>query len=200
MFTGIITHLAEVQSFDGEKLIVQIKKEESQAPLSVCVGSSVALDGVCLTVVDIQDHMLTFEVVPETVAKSRLQSVQAGDLLNVEFCMPATGRFEGHIVQGHVDACGTLLNVSEDGNSHMVKVQVPSDLSKYIVSKGSITLNGISLTIVEAGDDFFTVAIIPHTWEYTNLHTLQTGDLVNIEVDIVAKYVERLNTSVVIPQ
>lgn len=193
MFTGIITDLGRVNTWEGGVLSLEF----TQTPtfLDYSIGSSIAVDGVCLTVIDIQNGSVGFEVMPETVSKTRLQSIQVGDLLNIEFPMAASARFEGHIVQGHVDGCGKIGSIAEDGNSHIFWVNIPLSLSKYLVPKGSVTINGISLTVVEVRDESFSVAIIPHTWEVTNISTLKVGSLVNIEVDVMAKYMERLINS-----
>lgn len=194
MFTGIITDLAEVKHWDGATLEIAFHTKPSFEDYDV--GSSIALDGVCLTVIAMDGLNVTFEVMPETVEKTRLQSIQQGDYINVEFPMAANGRFEGHVVQGHVDGLGELVEVTPDGNSHVIKISVPESLMRYVVPKGSVTVNGISLTVVETFENAFTLAIIPHTWEVTNIGKMKVGDKVNVEVDIMAKYLEKMVSNV----
>lgn len=193
MFTGIITDLGRVHTWEGGLLSLEFTKAPTCSDYTI--GSSIAVDGVCLTVINMKNGSVGFEVMPETVSKTRLQSIQIGDVLNIEFPMSAAARFEGHIVQGHVDGCGKMSSIEEDGNSHILWVNIPLSLSKYLVPKGSVTINGISLTVVEVRDESFSVAIIPHTWEVTNISSLTVGSIVNIEVDVMAKYMERLINS-----
>lgn len=191
MFTGIITHLGIVENWDGSTLNIQLQNQQNLDSLVLTIGMSVAINGACLTLVDHTEAVLIFEVIPETVEKTNLQYIQIGDEVNMEFAMLANGRFEGHIVQGHVDCCAQLQAVSDEGNSKKLIFGLVGDFSRYMVSKGSICINGISLTLIDVSDNTFSVGIIPHTWEYTNLKNLVVGSYVNIEVDVVGKYVEK---------
>lgn len=190
MFTGIITRLGKLAS----------KKESVftfTANLAFCrkisKGTSIAINGVCLTALEKPTkNFFSVEVMPETLGKTMLGSLKSGNLVNLE--LPATPHtfLSGHIVQGHIDGVAKLEKITERKNGHILKLSIPANLSKYIVEKGSIAINGISLTVIAAEKNYFTVGIIPYTWNHTMLHTIKTGDFVNIEVDILAKYIERL--------
>jgi len=192
MFTGIIEHAGRVAGVDvgasGARLLIEA------GPLveGVRIGDSVAVNGVCLTVVASGEGRLAFDAVHETIRRSSLGSLSLGDRVNLERPLRADGRFDGHIVQGHVDATGTLESVTEEGNSRRLRFQAAPDLLRYVVEKGSITVDGISLTVAAVGESWFEVVIIPHTWEVTSLGGKGVGAVVNLEADILAKYVERL--------
>jgi len=158
----------------------------------VNVGDSVAVNGTCLTVVEHSQEGVSFDAVYETMRKTALGHLAAGDPVNLERPMPVNGRFDGHIVQGHVDTTGSIASIRQVENSYMIYIDVPRDIMRYIVRKGSIAVDGISLTVVDAEDRTFSVAIIPHTWVATNLSSKRAGDPVNIETDIIGKYVEKL--------
>lgn len=189
MFTGIITHLGEVINKSENKLIT---KTDQSLIGKLSKGTSIAVDGICLTVVDLIDNSFSIDFMPETEKKTNIKYLQIGSMVNLE--LPATPEFflSGHIVQGHVDKVGRLEKIKEKGNSYILKFSIPKDLSKYIIEKGSIAVNGISLTVIDIEDNFFTVGIIPHTWDKTMLYTIKLGDYVNIEVDVLAKYLEKL--------
>ncbi len=190
MFTGIITNLGKLEkrtesiyTFRAAKEFVQ-KMEE---------GTSVSVNGVCLTVNAAPiEELFSIEVMPETQKKTMLGEIQTGDTVNLELPVTPNTFLSGHIVQGHVDAVGEITNTKQEDNSYILTITLSKNLTKYIVAKGSITVNGISLTVIEAGADFFTIGIIPYTWENTMLHTVKKGDSVNIEVDVLAKYLEKL--------
>jgi riboflavin synthase len=191
MFTGIVAHKGSVVEVDDDAGVRRLTLEAGDlADLSV--GDSIAVNGVCLTAVAVQDSKVDVEVVHETLSRSSLGAVQAGDPVNLERPMAAQGRFDGHIVQGHVDGVGTVSEVVDDGEGRSLTIEVPPGLARYIVEKGSITVDGVSLTVSDVGSDRFEVALIPHTLEVTTLGLRQKGDPVNLEVDIIAKYVERL--------
>lgn len=191
MFTGIISNLAEVVSWNGERLCIKCtNRGESIPPLSV--GESVAINGVCLTLIEWNEGDLFFEVVPETVKKTHFKQLKKGDWLNIEWSLKIGGSVSGHTVQGHVDACGSIRDIASQGNAHIVKISLLESFIRYIVPKGSIAVNGVSLTVVEVFKDALNIAIIPHTWKETNFQFLKEGDLVNIEVDVMAKYVEKM--------
>ncbi|MDD5147035.1 MAG: riboflavin synthase [Candidatus Daviesbacteria bacterium] len=189
MFTGIITHLGKLNKKDGPVFIFT-------ADLNFCKkirsGISIAINGVCLTVSKKTPRMFSVEIMPETLNKTMLENLKTDDLVNLELPLTPAGFISGHIVQGHVDAVAKLTNITKQGISHILKFSVPRKLSKYMVRKGSVAVNGISLTIIEASKNYFTVGIIPYTWTNTMLSNLHKNDVVNIEVDILAKYVERL--------
>ena len=158
----------------------------------VRVGDSVAVNGACLTVVGTRGGLLRFDVLNETVERTNLGTLQAGHLVNLERPLRAEGRLDGHFVQGHVDATGCVRRWEKSGKDFVLEVSVPRRLMKFIVEKGSIAIDGISLTVAGLGRDRIRVWIIPHTCQITNLASRQVGDLVNLEVDILAKYVERM--------
>jgi riboflavin synthase len=182
MFTGIVREVGRVAAFDGSRLIVETGTEAD-------VGDSVAIAGVCLTVAARRDGSLAFDVVPETLARTTLGSLSAGAEVNVEPSLRAGDPLGGHIVQGHVDGVGTLR---ERGD--LTWFDAPSEIVRYCVEKGSIAVDGTSLTVAATDDEGFAVALVPHTLEATTLGALSPGDRVNLEVDLLAKYVERLAT------
>ena len=178
MFTGIVKERARVESFDGARLIVR-------SEVRAAVGDSVAVNGVCLTVVGRDGGTLEFDVVAETLARVK----PFGDEANVEPSLRAGDPMGGHVVQGHVDGVGRVRSLDDDGR---LVVEAPPELLRYCVEKGSIALDGVSLTIAALRDDAFEVALVPHTLDATTLGGMASGDSVNIEVDVLAKYVERL--------
>ena len=187
MFTGIIQAVGTVRSFEAGTLVVDSGELNLDG---LTQGESIAVDGVCLTLVAVVYTKLTFELSEETIKRSSFSGVSVGDSVNLERAMLATDRFGGHIVQGHVDGVGSVVSIREEGNSSVFRFSVPS--SRYIIEKGSITLNGVSLTVVEPEGCEFDVWVIPHTFENTNLGLLLAGSLVNIEYDMIAKYLEKL--------
>lgn len=192
MFTGIITHLGKVQKKD--QAVFTFTADHSFVS-QLEAGTSVSVNGVCLTVLkNPTKDMFSIEIMPETQQKTNMHTLQEADIVNLE--LPATVHtfLSGHIVQGHVDTTAKILKIQQDGNSYLFTFAISEMITKYIIEKGSITVNGISLTVITVEKDFFTVGIIPHTWKNTMLHEAKTGDLVNIEVDVLAKYVEKLLT------
>lgn len=177
MFTGIVEEIGKIKSFNGEKLVVECKKVLENTQL----GDSIAIDGCCQTVVDLTSNTFSTDVSTETLRI--IKGFKAGELVNLERALTPESRMGGHIVQGHVDGVARYLGE--------MRFEVPKELDKYIVYKGSITINGVSLTVAQNERNTFAVAIIPHTLENTNLKTLKTGDFVNIETDIVGRYVEK---------
>jgi len=192
MFTGIVEELGTVAALetgtDSARLTIRGPLVTSDAEH----GASIAVNGVCLTVVTHDDGEFTVDVMAETLARSSLGALQPGDRVNLERAMAASSRFGGHVVQGHVDGTGTIAARSPGERWEVVEVSLPADLSPYVVEKGSITVDGVSLTVVDVTDDRFTVSLIPTTLELTTLGTKGVGDPVNLEVDVLAKYVERL--------
>lgn len=189
MFTGIIESLGTLTQKNSHQLIVQ-SPEKLLSKLTE--GSSIAINGVCLTVVALDKDSFTVDFIPETYQKTNIKAMSKGDLVNLE--LPATPQtyLSGHLIQGHIDGVVKLIDITKKGNSLLLKFSLPNSLARYLVEKGSVAVNGISLTVIKAGKSYFTVGIIPHTWNNTNLYTLREKDLVNLEVDILAKYLERL--------
>jgi riboflavin synthase len=183
MFTGIVEELGRVRGRDGGRFTFEATTVLEDAK----IGDSIAVNGCCLTVVETGDGWWSADAVDETLSRTNLGDLQPGDPVNFERPVRAADRLGGHIVQGHVDAVGTIVEPAPN-----LRVTIPADLSRYIVEKGSITVDGCSLTVVEANAEDFTIAIIPHTAVVTTLGARHPGDRVNLEVDLVAKYVERL--------
>ena len=193
MFTGIIETVGTVKHIDRAEGHARLTiSADVEVLRDVKVGDSVAVNGTCLTVVERTDEGVSFDAVYETMRKTALGHLASGDPVNLERPLAANGRFDGHIVQGHVDMTGSIASIRQVDNSYMIYIDVPRDMMRYIVRKGSIAVDGISLTVVDAEDRTFSVAIIPHTWTATNLSSKRAGDPVNIETDIIGKYVEKL--------
>ncbi|MEU1668262.1 riboflavin synthase [Streptomyces sparsogenes] len=192
MFTGIVEELGEIVAVenlgDASRFLVSGPVVTEGAKH----GDSIAVNGVCLTVVDLEDGRFSADVMAETLNRSSLGALAVGSRVNLERPMALGGRLGGHLVQGHVDGTGTIVERKPSEHWEIVKISLPADLSRYVVEKGSITVDGISLTVVDAGPDYFTVSLIPTTLALTTLGVKQPGDPVNLEVDVLAKYVERL--------
>ncbi|MES4903668.1 MULTISPECIES: riboflavin synthase [unclassified Streptomyces] len=192
MFTGIVEELGEIVAVenlgDASRFLVSGPVVTEGAKH----GDSIAVNGVCLTVVDLEDGRFSADVMAETLDRSSLGTLAVGSRVNLERPMALGGRLGGHLVQGHVDGTGTIVERKLSEHWEIVKISLPADLSRYVVEKGSITVDGISLTVVDAGPDYFTVSLIPTTLALTTLGVKQAGDPVNLEVDVLAKYVERL--------
>ena len=189
MFTGIITHLGKISKKTDQLLVIQT----SRSFLSkVKKGTSVSVNGICLTAVEANNDYFSVDCMPETESRTNIKNLQVSDLVNLELPATPSSFLSGHIVQGHIDDVSKLLDIKIQGNSRILKLSISPAFSKYIVPKGSIAINGISLTVIEAIKDYFTVGIIPYTWDNTMLSIIRPGDFVNIEVDILAKYLERL--------
>lgn len=191
MFTGIIETLATVEQIETEGSNVHFTFS-SAITHELKIDQSVAHNGVCLTVVKIDGQRYTVTAIDETLRKTNLGKLQTGDIVNLERCMAANGRFDGHIVQGHVDQTGTITAISDNNGSWTYTVSYDSSKGNVTVEKGSITINGTSLTVVDSHDHDFSVCIIPYTYENTVFKALKVGDTVNLEFDIVGKYVARL--------
>ena len=188
MFTGIVEEVGVVQTADNGKLVIGA----SEVVSDVKVGDSISVNGACLTVTTHDDSSFSVDVVPETLRRTNLGELEAESPVNLERSMPAYGRFGGHMVQGHVDATATIHSIDSDGEALMVVFDAPTTIMRYVVEKGFIAVDGASLTIVNCDNFSFSVTIIPHTRENTIFKSKGVGDTVNIEVDIMAKYVERL--------
>ncbi len=187
MFTGIIQAVGRITTFEAGVLVIDAGDLDIKG---LQIGESIAVNGVCLTLVNSVYPKLTFELSEETISRSSFQDVAEGDSVNLERAMLASDRFGGHIVQGHVDGVGSIVSIREEGNSTVFRFRVPAE--RYIIEKGSVTMNGISLTVVEPNGQEFDVWVIPHTIENTNLGHLKPGSKVNVEYDVIAKYVEKL--------
>ena len=191
MFTGLVQDLGRVVAVDAGDDGVTLGVRTRLAA-EIAEGDSVAVDGVCLTATAIADGRFRAEVMHETLRRSSLGAAAAGSDVNIELALRASDRLGGHIVQGHVDGLGAVRDVREDGFARLVTVAAPADLLRYVVEKGSIAVNGVSLTVVGVGEDWFSVSLIPETLERTTLGNAAPGAPVNLEVDVVAKYVEKL--------
>ena len=191
MFTGLVADLGTVEAVDATADGVRLAISTKLAP-EIGLGDSVAVNGVCLTATTIADGVFTADVMNESLRRSSLAEVSAGGSVNLELPLRAHDRLGGHFVQGHVDGVATVRDVREDGFARVVTIAAPPELLRYVVEKGSIAVNGVSLTVVEVTDDAFSVSLIPETLERTTLGTAAPGAPVNLEVDIVAKYVEKL--------
>lgn len=192
MFTGIIEAVGKVGSIERQGESVRLTIAAGKVAEDVAIGDSVAVNGVCLTVVEARAPFLSFDAVYETMRKTSLGALNVGDSVNLERALLANGRFGGHIVQGHVDGTGRIASIRPVGNSWFVYIDAAPELMRYIVTKGSVCVDGISLTVAESEDRTFALSIIPHTWDNTTLHDRHAGDLVNIETDIVGKYIEKM--------
>lgn len=191
MFTGIIETLAKVEGIAKEQSNVHFTFS-SAITHELKIDQSVAHNGVCLTVVSIDNKKYTVTAIEETLQKTNLGNLNVGDSVNLERCMPANGRFDGHIVQGHVDETGTITNIIDNNGSWTYTITYNNTSNNLTVEKGSITINGTSLTVVDSQENSFSVCIIPYTYENTVFKTLKMGDAVNLEFDIVGKYVAKM--------
>ena len=192
MFTGIVEELGSVVAVEPQGDAVRLRIRGPVVASDAVHGASIAVNGVCLTVVDHGDGAFTADVMQETLDRSSLGGLAAGSRVNLERPVTLQARLGGHLVQGHVDGTGVILERIPSEHWEVVRVSLPDDLGRYVVEKGSITVDGVSLTVVEAARDSFTVSLIPTTLELTTLGSKEVGDPVNLEVDVVAKYVERL--------
>ncbi|MFD9424144.1 MULTISPECIES: riboflavin synthase [unclassified Streptomyces] len=192
MFTGIVEELGEVTAVEKLDDASRFRLRGPVVTEGAKHGDSIAVNGVCLTVVDLGEDEFTADVMAETLDRSSLGALTTGSRVNLERPMALGGRLGGHIVQGHVDGTGRIVERRISENWEIVKVSLPAELARYVVEKGSITVDGVSLTVVDAGPDHFTISLIPTTLALTTLGIKQPGDPVNLEVDVIAKYVERL--------
>jgi riboflavin synthase len=191
MFTGIVRELGTVDAFDGSRLVVAAPETAAVAG----VGDSVSVAGVCLTVVANEDGRLAFDAVPETLSRTVLGGLDVGSTVNLEPSLRVGDQFGGHVVQGHVDAVGRVRSVTTEGESRRVWIDAPETVVRYCIEKGSIAVDGVSLTVATLDDDGFEVALIPHTLAMTTLFRLEPGEEVNLEADVLGKFVERLLTA-----
>ena len=188
MFTGIVEEVGVVRSAGQGRLAIAARIVMP----TLEIGGSINVNGTCLTVTTMESGEFTVDVVPETLRRTNLGLLRPGDPINLERPLRADGRLDGHIVQGHVDGTGTVGEISADGEALMVRIDVPEQLARYVVEKGFIAVDGVSLTVVHCDEAGFSVTVIPHTRDHTIFGSRNVGDAVNIEIDILAKYVERL--------
>lgn len=192
MFTGIVEEVGKIQCITKNKVVVKCQLVLNDTKM----GDSIAVNGVCLTVTGISNASFSADISPETFNVSALQKLQAGDNVNLERALPADGRFGGHIVSGHIDGVGKIISIKSNKEFYDLEIKLEPDEGKYVVKKGSIAINGISLTVADIVQDKIRLAIIPHTFENTTLADSQAGDFVNVETDILSKYIEKfLSTS-----
>ncbi len=188
MFTGIVEEMGSVTEISSHRLVVRA----SSTLEGVALGDSIAVNGTCLTVVEFTNDSFAMDLSQETLDRTALGSLSVGSPVDLERALTPTSRMGGHFVQGHVDGVGTVTVISGTPEARVMSIQAPRDIDRYIVEKGFITVEGISLTVTGVVDSTFSIAVIPYTWEHTVLSSKVIGDAVNLEVDIVAKYVERL--------
>jgi riboflavin synthase len=192
MFTGIITHIGTIAKIDRARGDMRLYVRSSLDVKKIAMGASIACSGCCLTVVDKDDDWFAADVSAETLSKTVLGSWGEGTRINLELSLKVGDEMGGHVVSGHVDGLATLEDIHIEGDSHRLKIRVPGHLKQFIASKGSVALDGVSLTVNEVEDDLFGVNIIPHTWIHTTLGDRRTGDALNLEIDLMARYVARM--------
>lgn len=192
MFTGIIEEIGAVKALQKGQSSSYIEIQANKILTDIHRGDSIAVNGVCLTVTDFTENAFRADVMNETLSRSSLGSLKNGSPVNLERAMPANGRFGGHIVSGHIDGTGCIRSIQKDGIAVCYTISADSKILRYIVEKGSVAIDGISLTVTGVTDRDFSVSIIPHTASQTILQTKKTGDTVNLENDIIGKYVEKL--------
>ncbi len=192
MFTGIIEELGKISEFEKRADGARVKISAQTVTENTNEGDSIAVNGVCLTAIDVKESSFAADISNETLRRSTLGKLKVSAKVNLERAVTPTTRLGGHFVQGHIDATGIFLGAIQDGDFWTVRVGFPVEIAKYLIYKGSISVEGISLTIANLSADSFEIAVIPKTWNQTNLHALQNGDAVNLEVDMIAKYIERI--------
>jgi riboflavin synthase len=192
MFTGLIEEIGKISSIAGIPGGKRLKISALKILGDLKVDDSVAVNGICLTATKLEKDGFICEAVGATISKTTLQNFQIGEEVNLERAMRLSDRLGGHLVQGHVNSIGTIIQIQKPGDNYYVEVMVPSEIKKYLVEEGSIAIDGISLTIAKLEDDTIGVSVIPHTWENTVLKNKKSGSRVNIETDVIAKYVEKL--------
>lgn len=192
MFTGIVTDVGRISRIDPLEVGRRLTIETSYDTSSITLGASIACNGACLTAVETAPGWFAVDVSGETLDKTTIGAWQVDTRINLERALKAADELGGHLVLGHVDAVGTVVRLEAEGENHRVGIEVPDDLKHYVASKGSITVDGVSLTVNEVEDRVFGVNIIPHTWDHTSFAGLTKGAKVNLEVDVIARYVARL--------
>jgi riboflavin synthase len=192
MFTGLIEETGRVVGVPSDAVPKQLRVAAPRLARKTEIGDSVAVNGCCLTIASRQEGELIFDLLGETLHRTNLKTVLPGSLVNLERALPADGRLGGHFVQGHVDCAARILTMEENGAGLRIEVELPPEFAPYVAVKGSIAVDGISLTVAEVSRESFAVWIIPHTRAQTNLAALRRDDLVNLEFDLIAKYLERM--------
>ncbi|MGI6126861.1 MAG: riboflavin synthase [Planifilum sp.] len=192
MFTGIVEEVGRIEGIKRRGASMVLEVACRRVLEDVRIGDSIAVNGVCLTVISFSDSTFSADVMPETMNRTNLGELQIGSPVNLERALAAGDRFGGHFVQGHVDGTGMIESLTPDENAVRFRIGVPEELTRWMVEKGSVAINGISLTLVEVGERHLTVSVIPHTLEATQLKEAQVGDRVNIECDMIAKYTAKL--------
>ena len=195
MFTGLVEEVGRIVAVEHGRQSAVLRAQGPHVSSDASHGSSIAVNGVCLTVVEVNGDTVSFDVMAETLSRSNLGALTVGDAVNLERAMAGTDRFGGHIVQGHVDGTGHVVRRTPGDQWEVVRLSLPSDIERYVVHKGSITVDGVSLTVSAIGGGFCEVSLIPTTLALTTLGRKKVGEVVNVEVDVIAKYVERLLTS-----
>jgi riboflavin synthase len=188
MFTGIVEEIGRVQSVSSGGLVISVSRELAD----LRVSDSISVNGACLTVTSRDEDSFSVDVVPETLRRTNLGALRAGDPVDLERSLAVDGRFGGHVVQGHVDSTGAIESVAQEGEALLLRFRAPPSIMRYVVEKGFIAVDGVSLTVVDCDDRSFSVTVIPFTRDNTILGSKAAGDAVNLEADIMAKYVERL--------
>jgi len=191
MFTGIVEYIGRITDVEKQADLTRFRIDLGPISDGVKLGDSVAVAGACLTVVSIEEGLYAFEAIPETLARTRLGGFATGDAVNLERAMSSAGRFDGHMVQGHVDGVGRIRRFDRADHEALLHIECDTGLALQLVEKGSVTIDGVSLTVVQVVQDGFHVALIPHTLEVTTLSNLSVGDAVNLEVDVFGKYVKQ---------
>ncbi|MEI6520857.1 MAG: riboflavin synthase [bacterium] len=192
MFTGIIEEIGTISNFKRDSNVARLAVKAEIVIADMKIGDSLAVNGVCLTVESFDNHIVNLTMMPETLKTTTVGSLLSGNRVNLERAMQLNGRLGGHIVSGHVDGIGKLIRIGGNGEERILYFSMPSDLSKYIAHKGSITVSGVSLTVIESKEDSFSVSLVRHTLAATILNDLKIGDAVNIEIDVIARYIEKL--------
>ena len=192
MFTGIIEEVGIIKQVYKDNKSLKLNIDAKKILNNVKIGDSISTNGVCLTVISILDKTFTVDVMPESTKRSNLGALKKGDDVNLERALKANGRFDGHMVSGHIDGTGKIVSYNKDENAVWIRIKADDKILKYVVEKGSITLDGVSLTVAYVFDDGFSVSIIPHTGSITTLLNNKIGNEINIECDILGKYIEKL--------
>jgi riboflavin synthase len=192
MFTGLVEEVGSVLAIHSTEGAPRLQIAAPRLATGICVGDSVAVNGCCLTVTAHRDDQLTFDLLEETLDRTNLKTLQRESPVNLERALTADGRVGGHFVQGHIDCTARIVSFEQTGNDHRLEVELPSQFTRYVARKGSVALNGISFTVAEVSPESFAVLVIPYTKRQTNLASARPGDLVNVEFDILGKYVEKM--------
>jgi riboflavin synthase len=192
MFTGLIEEVGSVLGIHATDRGTQLQIVAPRVAEKIQIGDSIAVNGCCLTVAAHRGEQFTFDLLGETLDRTNLKTLRQESRVNLERALAADGRLGGHFVQGHVDCAARIVALEENGADHRLEVELPAEFAHYVASKGSIAVNGISLTVAEVSEESFAVWIIPHTKSQTNLDTARADDLVNLEFDLIAKYLERM--------